>query len=112
MTELSQVVGLWEDRRDPEDQPLFLLMAYSPTSSDPDIFEKNNVYVLRQKLDMSDCPADIIDHNEAIAYAAGWITGTAIERAGQRQAPEKLGWKLWFKTEDQKQAVINFRINP
>lgn len=105
MTDLSDVVGLWEDRRDPGDQPLFLVMAYVPTSLDPDIFKKDNVYVLRQKLDMTNCPADIVDHYEAIAYAAGWITGTAIERAGQRQSHEKLGWKLWFKTEDQKRQI-------
>lgn len=105
MSDLSRVVELWEDARDPGDQPLFLLMAYSPTADDPEIFTKNNVFVLRQKLDMSNCPADIVNHNEAIAYAAGWITGTAIERAGERQAPEDLGWKLWFRNEDEKRQV-------
>ncbi len=105
MADLSRAVKLWEDRRDPGDQPLFLLMAYAPTSIDLSIFTKNNVYAIRQKLDMSGCPADIIDHDEAISYAAGWITATAIERANERQDPEPRGWKLWFRTKDQKRQI-------
>ncbi len=102
MYELSNAVDLWKTRRGPEDQPLFLLLGYVPTTLDPEIFEKDNVYVIRQKLDRSECPAEIVNNDEAIAYAAGWITSTAIERAAEKQQPEPLGWKLWFKTGDQK----------
>lgn len=105
MGDLSLVTRLWENSRDPQDQPLFLLLAYVSTGDDPEIYTKNNVYVIQQKLDMSNCPADITDHNQAIAYAAGWITATAIERASKRQEPEPTGWKLWLKTEDQKRQT-------
>lgn len=105
MGDLSRVIKLWKDQRDPGDQPLFILMAYAPTSLDPEIFEQDNIYVIRQKLDMSNCPADIVDHDQAIAYASGWITGTAIQRAGERQKPEARGWKLWFRTGDQKRQI-------
>ena len=105
MAGLSGAIEFWEDERDPDDQPLFLLMAYTPTGYDPAIFEKENVFAIRQKLDLSNCPADIITHDEAISYAAGWITATAIERANQRQAPEQLGWKLLLRSADQKRQI-------
>ncbi|MBQ6510309.1 MAG: hypothetical protein IJI07_12615 [Flexilinea sp.] len=105
MYDLGRVTELWKDIRDPEDQPLFILLAYAPTSMDPKIYEKNNIYVIRQHLDMFNCPAEIVYHDEAIAYASGWITGTAIRRASERQDPEPSGWKLWFKTGDQKRQI-------
>ena len=111
--DLPAVLSLWEGVEEP---PLFLMLGYVPDSGDEQIESAQNVLAIRQKLDMSKCPSDIVNHSEALGYAAGYITRYALEKAHILTEKEKTGWRLWFTSGDYKRRVhqtylSNYRNN-
>ncbi len=102
IVELGSIVSMWSGQEIP---PAFILIGYVPEYTDTAIFNSDNVYVLRQKNDKSNCPAEIAHHEQAMGYAAGYITKLALGKALEIKGPEKKGWRLWLKTEQQKAAA-------
>ena len=101
-TELQAAIGLWNDVDEP---PLFLLVGYVPNGDNEWMAEYANVLSIRQKLDMSSCPADIKSHAEAIGYASGYITKMVLSRAAETQPKERTGIRLWFTSAEQKRKI-------
>ncbi len=100
--ELSSVISMWGDQRVP---PAFILIGYVPEYTDTTIFKSDNVYVLRQATDRSQCPSKVIHHEGAMGYAAGYITKLALSRAIEKVRPEQKGWRLWLRTSEQKRQI-------
>ncbi len=102
IVELASIVNMWGDQDIP---PAFILIGYVPEYTDTVTFNMDNVYVLRQATDRSQCPQEVIHHEGAMGYAAGYITKLALSRAVANTGPEKKGWRLWLKTPDQKRQI-------
>lgn len=86
-------------------QPSVILIGYAPDNQNDDLWELDNVYILRQSLDFLSCPANIVSYEEAMGYAAGYITKLALSRASQMQPEEPSGWRLWFRSKDRKLQI-------
>lgn len=109
---VSEAIKNWKGNRN----PAFILIGYVPGGSDPDLYALDNVFMLEQILDTSNCPADVTGVGEQSAYAAGYITKLVLDRAYQKQPKENRGWKDLFRNEDQKQEahqnyVESYRTN-
>ncbi len=102
IVELASIINMWGSREVP---PAFILIGYVPEYSDTTVFNSDNVYVLRQKSDKSTCPPDVIHHEGAMGYTAGYITKIALSRALETVGPEPSGWRLWLKTPSQKAQI-------
>ncbi len=98
-SDLMDVVNYWDDRT------TFVLIGYVPEIDEPELYAAENIFMLEQDLDLSQCPADITTNGEALAYAAGYITKMVLSRAAAEQPPEKSGLQLWFKNVDEKHRI-------
>ncbi len=104
LPELGSILKYWDGS---DHQPIILVLGYAPGTFDEELWSDkySNLYVIRQALDMSNCPADIVNHEEAIGYAAGYITQKALENGLQDAPKEPSGWHLWLKNDTEKLQI-------
>lgn len=102
LVELASIVNLWGDRVVP---PSFIIIGYVPEYADQTVFNADNIFVLRQKIDRSQCPAEVKHLEGAMGYAAGFITKLALSRAYEAAGKEPTGWRLWLRTKEARQAI-------
>ena len=92
-----QVVETITDMLDPGSMPILIGLAAGFTSQEfADFYLAENVYVLRQKIDRSDCPEEIDTLYAAQNYAAVKLLQYAIEEAPSLESDKN---KLFFARE-------------
>ena len=96
---VEEVVSFWDDL---EVKPAIVLISVPPENEN--LAVKDNVYLIRQKLDMSRCPNAIQTHEEAAGYAAGYITQTVLEQTAENVKPDPLALLYFLETPEQRQA--------
>lgn len=104
LPDLGRILDYWDTV---SAKPIVLILGYAPGYSSNDVWaeEHDNLFVIRQYLDMSKCPSDIINHEEAVGYAAGYVTQKVLDLAMQSATPEPSGWQIGYKTEADKQQI-------
>ena len=96
---LSNVLEYWKNR---SHKPIVLTVGYEPGSEDPNIFSADNLYVIQQAIDLSRCPADIVEHEEAMGYAAGYLTKHVFDIVSADPPKEPSVWRQWLTNDIQK----------
>ena len=84
-SDLNEVMESWQGRQTP---PAVIVCGMDAFSVTDEILKYDNLYFVRQTLDMSKCPSDITTYDEAMGYAAGYVAASALINARQNPPAE------------------------
>lgn len=99
---------IWHSWADKGLSPYFFMIGYIPQEAlSEDLINAENILTVQPSLDMSSCPAGITNRSEAMGYAAGVISGKVLSKTAAAQPDEPKGFRLWFKTEEQRRELHN-----
>lgn len=108
MAGMSDINKLWKDRNL---EPLFYLVGFLPYSIEEDIFNARNIFAVQQALDLSQCPAEIVNRSEAMGYAAGYIVSSVMNTVQQKQLEEPGLLQLLFSSPDHRRSLHQDYLN-
>ena len=96
---IEEVVSFWDDLTN---KPAIVMISVPPENEN--LAVKDNVYLIRQKLDMSKCPNAIQTHEEAVGYATGYITQSVLEQTAEKVKPDPLALLYFLETPERRQT--------
>lgn len=99
---LASINRLWKDRGL---EPLIFLIGFLPYGIEQDVMNARNIFAIQQALDLTNCPADIVNRSEAMGYAAGYIVSKTLNKALEIQSPEPGGFQLLFSNADRRREL-------
>ncbi len=110
-SDLNEVMESWQGRQTPPSVIVCGMDAFNVTD---EILKYDNLYFLRQILDMSKCPADINTYDEAMGYAAGYAAANALIEARKNPPAEDKNFFGFLtgntdKAETHRQFVETYR---
>ena len=73
--DLSYVMESWQGRQTP---PAVIVCGVDVFDTIEVVSQYDNLYFVHQVLDVSKCPDDITTYDEAMGYAAGYVTASAL----------------------------------
>ena len=82
----KDIVSFWDQAQIP---PAIVLLGVIPETEE--LADRENLYQVRQNLDLGQCPAEITAQAEAQGYAAGFITKHVLDQAFRGVKPERTG---------------------
>ena len=111
--DLPDILKLWANKRIP---PSIIVIGYDPKSYPSEVRAADNLYLLDQSIDWTNCPSDIVNFEEASGYAAGYLTMKVLDEVKKNQPEKPHGLSYWLKTDTQKAEDLqmywdNFRAD-